>query len=310
MKKLSHINNKGEANMVDIQDKKSSKRVAIAEGSITLSKKALNQINDDKVSKGNVINTARIAGIMGAKKTSDLIPLCHPIPIEAIKIDFSINEKDINVLATVSTTNKTGVEMEALVAVNIACLTIYDMVKSVDKKAKINENFSIKHGAITTIHDVTNTQVPVDFYKSDLRRARGCLQSLIPTTTGSAKAIAEIFPELEGKLNGHAVRVPLLNASLTDAVFELNKQVTEEQVNNEFKKASETYLKGILGYEERPLVSADYLNDCRSSIIDGLSTMVVNSNLLKVYAWYDNEWGYSCRLADLTSYVIEKENKF
>lgn len=138
MKKLSHINNKGEANMVDIQDKKSSKRVAIAEGSITLSKKALNQINDDKVSKGNVINTARIAGIMGAKKTSDLIPLCHPIPIEAIKIDFSINEKDINVLATVSTTNKTGVEMEALVAVNIACLTIYDMVKSVDKNAKIN----------------------------------------------------------------------------------------------------------------------------------------------------------------------------
>ncbi len=138
MKKLSHINNKGEANMVDIQDKKPSKRVAIAEGSITLSKKALNQINDDKVSKGNVINTARIAGIMGAKKTSDLIPLCHPIPIEAIKIDFSINEKDINVLATVSTTNKTGIEMEALVAVNIACLTIYDMVKSVDKKAKIN----------------------------------------------------------------------------------------------------------------------------------------------------------------------------
>jgi len=138
MKKLSHINNKGEANMVDIQDKKSSKRVAIAEGSIILSKKALSQINDDKVSKGNVINTARIAGIMAAKKTSDLIPLCHPIPIEAIKIDFSINEKDINVLATVSTTNKTGVEMEALVAVNIACLTIYDMVKSVDKKAKIN----------------------------------------------------------------------------------------------------------------------------------------------------------------------------
>ena len=174
----------------------------------------------------------------------------------------------------------------------------------------VNENFSIKHGAITTIHDVTNTQVPVDLYKGDLRRARGCIQSLIPTTTGSAKAIAEIFPELKGKLNGHAVRVPLLNASLTDAVFELNNEVTEKQVNNAFKKASETYLKGILGYEERPLVSADYLNDSRSCIIDGLSTMVVNSNLLKVYAWYDNEWGYSCRLADLTSFVIEKEKKF
>ena len=171
----------------------------------------------------------------------------------------------------------------------------------------INENFSIKHGAITTIHDVTNTQVPVDFYKSDLRRARGCMQSLIPTTTGSAKAIAEIFPELKGKLNGHAVRVPLLNGSLTDAVFELNKEVTTEQVNLALKEASETYLKGILGYEERPLVSADYVNDSRSSIVDSLSTMVVNSNLLKIYAWYDNEWGYSCRLADLTEYVINKE---
>ena len=171
----------------------------------------------------------------------------------------------------------------------------------------INENFSIKHGAITTIHDVTNTQVPVDFYKSDLRRARGCMQSLIPTTTGSAKAIAEIFPELKGKLNGHAVRVPLLNGSLTDAVFELNNEVTTEQVNMALKEASETYLKGILGYEERPLVSADYVNDSRSSIVDSLSTMVVNSNLLKIYAWYDNEWGYSCRLADLTEYVIKKE---
>ena len=174
----------------------------------------------------------------------------------------------------------------------------------------VNENFSIKHGAITTIHDVTNTQVPVDLYKGDLRRARGCIQNLIPTSTGSAKAIAEIFPELKGKLNGHAVRVPLLNASLTDAVFELNNEVTEKQVNSEFLKASETYLKGILGYEERPLVSSDYLNDSRSCIIDGLSTMVVNSNLLKVYAWYDNEWGYSCRLADLTSFVIEKEKRF
>ncbi len=171
----------------------------------------------------------------------------------------------------------------------------------------INENFSIKHGAITTIHDVTNTQGPVDFYKSDLRRARGCMQSLIPTTTGSAKAIAEIFPELKGKLNGHAVRVPILNGSLTDAVFELNNKVTVEQVNLALKEASETYLKGILGYEERPLVSADYVNDSRSSIVDSLSTMVVNSNLLKIYAWYDNEWGYSCRLADLTEYVIKKE---
>ena len=138
MKKLSHINDKGEANMVDINNKKESKREATATGSIILSKKAINEIKKEKISKGNVLNTARIAGIMAAKKTSDLIPLCHPIPVEAIKIDFDIEDNNINVFAVVSTTNKTGVEMEALMAVNIACLTIYDMVKSIDKHAKIN----------------------------------------------------------------------------------------------------------------------------------------------------------------------------
>ena len=138
MKKLSHINDRGEANMVDINNKKESKREATAIGSIILSKKALNEIKKEKISKGNVLNTARIAGIMAAKKTSDLIPLCHPIPVEAIKIDFDIEDNNINVLAIVSTTNKTGVEMEALMAVNIACLTIYDMIKSIDKHTKSN----------------------------------------------------------------------------------------------------------------------------------------------------------------------------
>ena len=138
MKKLSHINDRGEANMVDINNKKESKREATAIGSIILSKKALNEIKKEKISKGNVLNTARIAGIMAAKKTSDLIPLCHHIPVEAIKIYFDIEDNNINVLAIVSTTNKTGVEMEALMAVNIACLTIYDIIKSIDKHAKIN----------------------------------------------------------------------------------------------------------------------------------------------------------------------------
>ena len=138
MKKLSHINDKGEANMVAINNKKESKREATATGTVILSKKAINEIKKEKISKGNVLNTARIAGIMAAKKTSDLIPLCHPIPVEAIKIDFDIEDNNINVLAIVSTTNKTGVEMEALMAVNIACLTIYDMIKSIDKHAKIN----------------------------------------------------------------------------------------------------------------------------------------------------------------------------
>jgi glyceraldehyde 3-phosphate dehydrogenase len=167
----------------------------------------------------------------------------------------------------------------------------------------VHESFGIRHGAITTLHDVTNTQVVVDGFKSDLRRARSCLQSLIPTSTGSAKAIGLIFPELQGKLNGHAVRVPLLNASLTDAVFELERSVTVQEVNAAFEQAANGPLHGILGFEQRPLVSVDFVNDSRSSIIDALSTMVVNGTQLKVYAWYDNEWGYSCRMADLVSHV-------
>ena len=167
----------------------------------------------------------------------------------------------------------------------------------------VHEGFGIKHGLITTLHDVTNTQVVVDGFKSDLRRARSCMQSLIPTTTGSAKAIGMIFPELQGKLNGHAVRVPLLNASLTDAVFELMREVTVEEINSAFEAAANGPLRGILGYETRPLVSVDYVNDDRSAIIDAASTMVVNGTQLKVYAWYDNEWGYSSRMADLVSYV-------
>ena len=167
----------------------------------------------------------------------------------------------------------------------------------------VHESFGIRHGSITTLHDVTNTQVVVDAFKSDLRRARSCMQSLIPTTTGSAKAIGIIFPELQGKLNGHAVRVPLLNASLTDAVFELERAVNVEEVNSSFEAAAHGALRGILGYETRPLVSVDYVNDNRSAIVDALSTMVVNGTQLKVYAWYDNEWCYSSRMADLACHI-------
>jgi len=173
----------------------------------------------------------------------------------------------------------------------------------------VHESFGIRHGSITTLHDVTNTQVVIDSFKSDLRRSRSCLQSVIPTTTGSAKAIGMIFPELLGKLNGHAVRVPLLNASLTDAVFELERSVTVEEVNAAFSAAAAGPLQGILGVETRPLVSVDYLNDSRSSIIDALSTMVTGGTQLKVFAWYDNEWGYSCRMADLACHVAALEEK-
>ncbi|MDO6457435.1 ArsJ-associated glyceraldehyde-3-phosphate dehydrogenase [Celeribacter halophilus] len=169
----------------------------------------------------------------------------------------------------------------------------------------IHENLGIKHGSITTIHDVTNTQTIVDRPAKDMRRARSALTNLIPTTTGSATAITLIYPELTGKLNGHAVRVPLLNASLTDCVFEVNRETTEEEVNALFKAASEGDLKGILGYETRPLVSCDYINDPRSSIVDAGSTMVVNGTQVKIYAWYDNEWGYACRLADVARMVAE-----
>jgi glyceraldehyde 3-phosphate dehydrogenase len=170
----------------------------------------------------------------------------------------------------------------------------------------IHEGIGIRHGSITTVHDVTNTQTIVDRPAKDPRRARSALLNLIPTTTGSATAITLIYPELQGRLNGHAVRVPLLNASLTDAVFEVERATTVEEVNALFTAAAEGPLKGILGVETRPLVSSDFVNDPRSAILDALSTMVVNGTQVKLFAWYDNEWGYACRLADIARMVAAR----
>ena len=167
----------------------------------------------------------------------------------------------------------------------------------------MHENIGIRHGSMTTVHAITNTQTIVDRPHKDPRRARSALNSLIPTSTGSATAITLIYPELKGRLNGMAVRVPLLNASLTDCVFEMERPTTAEELNGLFRAWSEGPLAGILGYEERPLVSADYVNDPRSAIIDALSTMVVGGTQAKIYAWYDNEWGYACRLADIVRMV-------
>lgn len=167
----------------------------------------------------------------------------------------------------------------------------------------IHENLGIKHGTITTLHNLTNTQVVVDLPHNDLRRARSAVNSMIPTSTGSATAITMIYPDLKGKLNGLAVRVPLLNASLTDCVFELNTSTTAEEVNALLKSASEGELKGILGYEIKPLVSADYTNDTRSGIIDALSTMVIDGSMLKLLIWYDNEIGYASRMMELCQKV-------
>ena len=168
----------------------------------------------------------------------------------------------------------------------------------------LHDSIGIRHGQITTIHDPTNTNVIIDAPHKDLRRARSAMISMSPTTTGSATAIALIYPELKGKLNGHAVRVPVLNASLTDCVFELARPVTAEEVNALFQSAAEGPLAGILGYETRPLVSVDYRSDSRSAIVDALSTMVTDGTMVKIYAWYDNEAGYACRMVDLANIVI------
>jgi glyceraldehyde 3-phosphate dehydrogenase len=167
----------------------------------------------------------------------------------------------------------------------------------------LHEAIGIRHGQITTIHDPTNTNVMVDAPHKDLRRARSAMLSLQPTTTGSATAIGIIYPELKGKLDGHAVRAPVLNASLTDCVFEMARSVTAQEVNALFKQAAQGSLSGILGFEMRPLVSVDYQGDTRSAIIDGLSTLVTDGTLLKVYAWYDNEMGYACRMVDIACHL-------
>lgn len=167
----------------------------------------------------------------------------------------------------------------------------------------MHEQFGIVHGSMTTIHALTNTQTIVDTGHKDWRRARACSASLIPTTTGSARAITTIFPELEGRLNGHAVRVPLLSPSLTDFVFEARRAVSAEEVNACFRTAAAGALAGILGFEERPLVSIDYVNDPRSAVVDALSTLVIDETQVKVYAWYDNEWAYVHRLNDIAALI-------
>jgi glyceraldehyde 3-phosphate dehydrogenase len=170
----------------------------------------------------------------------------------------------------------------------------------------LHEKFGIKKGLMTTVHSYTNDQKILDAPHKDLRRARAAAESMIPTTTGAAKAVALVLPELKGKLNGFSLRVPTPTVSCTDLVAELEKDVTVETVNAALKEAADGCLKGILGFEEEPLVSMDYRGDARSSIIDAPSTMVIGGNMVKVVSWYDNEWGYSNRLADLTKFVADR----
>jgi glyceraldehyde 3-phosphate dehydrogenase len=233
----------------------------------------------------------------GAFKTNAKLAPYHAAGVKKVVVSAPVKEENaLNVVYGVNSDLYTDQDLVTAASCTTNCLA--PVVKV------IHEAFGIKHGSITTIHDVTNTQTIVDRPAKDLRRARSALNSLIPTTTGSAKAITQIFPELTGRLNGHAVRVPLLNASLTDCVFEVERDTTVVEVNGALEAAANGPLKGILGYETRPLVSTDYTNDPRSSIIDAPSTMVVNGTQVKIYAWYDNEWGYACRLADVARMVL------
>jgi len=185
---------------------------------------------------------------------------------------------------------------------NASCTTncLAPVVKVLDEK------FGIEYGLMTTVHSYTNDQRILDKTHKDLRRARSAAESIIPTTTGAAKAVGKVLPQLKGKLNGFALRVPTPTVSITDLVCNFKKEVTVESINAAMKEASEGSLKGILGYSEEPLVSIDYKGDDRSSIVDALSTMVMGEKMAKVVAWYDNEWGYSCRTVDLVEYIANK----
>ncbi len=170
----------------------------------------------------------------------------------------------------------------------------------------LNDSFGIVKGLMTTTHAYTNGQRILDLPHKDLRRARAAALSIIPTTTGAAKAVSLVLPELEGKLNGMAMRVPTPTVSVVDLVVELEKGTSVEEVNAALKAAADGPMKGYLGYSEKPLVSMDYKGDSRSSIVDALSTMAIEGNMIKILSWYDNEWGYSCRVVDLVGFMGEK----
>lgn len=224
----------------------------------------------------------------GAKK----VLITAPGKDEDITVVMGVNEKDIdienhNIISNASCTTN--------------CLAPFAKV--------LHEKFGIVKGLMTTIHSYTNDQNILDKSHKDLRRARACATSIVPTTTGAAKAVSKVLPELDGKLNGFALRVPTPTVSIVDLVCEFEKEVTVEEINNALKEASENELKGILGYCDKPLVSIDFKGDDRSSIIDALSTMVIDKNMAKIVSWYDNEWGYSARVVDLTNYVAELLNQ-
>jgi glyceraldehyde 3-phosphate dehydrogenase len=235
----------------------------------------------------------------GQFRTPDLLAPYYDHGVKKVIVAAPVKQEALNVVYGINDHLYNPAEHHLLTAASCTTNCLAPVVKV------IHEGLGIRHGVITTVHNHTNTQTLVDAPHNDLRRARATGLSLIPTTTGSATAISLIYPDLKGKLNGLAVRVPLLNASLTDCVFEVERPTAVEEVNQFLKAAAHGPLQGILGYEERPLVSVDYLNDPRSAIIDALSTMVVDETQVKILAWYDNEWGYSNRMAELAHKVAQ-----
>ena len=233
----------------------------------------------------------------GKFKTRDALQAYFDLGVKKVVVSAPVKEEVLNIVVGVNDHLYDPANDHIVTAASCTTNCLAPVVKV------IHEKLGISHGVITTIHDITNTQSILDQPHKDLRRARASSMSLIPTTTGSATAITAIFPELTGKLNGVAVRVPLANASLTDCVFEVSRPTSVEEVNRLLQEAAEGELQGVLGYEERPLVSVDYTDDTRSSIIDAPSTMVVNGTQVKILTWYDNEIGYVHRMMELVQKV-------
>ncbi len=270
--------------------------VNAANNQIIIDGKAISYSSDKTIEEGPWPAVDLVVECTGAFKSRQVLAPYFEQGVSKVVVSAPIKDGTLNIVMGVNDDRYVGQDIVTAASCTTNCLApVIDVLQS---------HFGIEHGSITTIHNITNTQSILDEYHDDLRRARASSLSLIPTTTGSATAITEIFPQLKGRINGIAVRVPLANASLTDCVFELQKSVTIDQVNGALKAASEGHLKGILGYEDLPLVSADYTNDTRSGIVDGLSTMVVNNTQVKVLIWYDNETGYVNRMMELVSKVV------
>lgn len=272
------------------------------ESQLIIGDKAINVSHHQKIEHADWSDCDLVIEASGKFRTIDTLQAYLDQGVKRVVVTAPVaDERALNLVFGINQNRYEASKHRILTAASCTTNCLAPVVKV------LQDNIGIVHGSMTTVHDLTNTQTILDAPHKDLRRARACGSSLIPTTTGSAKAITQIFPELTGRLNGHAIRVPLANASLTDCVFELSRATTAEELNGWFKAASENELKGILGYEERPLVSIDYKTDPRSSIIDALSTMVINGTQAKIYAWYDNEWGYANRTADLARYIAQLE---